>query len=216
LTIGQQLIRLVRLHSGDRSEEPVKRVLSLLREVELSDTEGVLHLYPHQLSGGMQQRVMIAMALASSPRLLIADEPTTALDVTIQAQILSLLKRLCDDHGIAVLLITHDIGVIEQACSRVAVLYAGKVVEAGSADEILARPKHPYTKALMAALPERAVPQATLSVLRGSVPSGRSPLPPCVFAARCPSAMEVCWVKEPAFVPQTHGEVACWLHAKTQ
>jgi peptide/nickel transport system ATP-binding protein len=213
LTVQGQLVRIVRRHQELSQEAAIARALELLREVGLGDPKRLLGRYPHQLSGGMQQRVMIAMALAGSPKLLIADEPTTALDVTIQAQILALLRRLCETRSISVLLITHDMAVVAQACSLVAVLYAGTVVESGPVADVLSSPTHPYTEALLAALPVRAEPGQRLRVISGSVPSGRDALPPCVFADRCPYVMEICRIEQPPVVAVGSQLAACWLRA---
>jgi oligopeptide/dipeptide ABC transporter ATP-binding protein len=214
LTIGFQLIRIIRLREPESSSVARERALQLLREVGLGDPTALLKRYPHELSGGMQQRVLIAMALAGSPKLLIADEPTTALDVTIQAQILALLKDLRESRGITVLLITHDMAVVAQACQSIAVLYAGKVVETGPLGSVLADPKHPYTEALLAAVPARAAPGEHLRVIRGTVPGGRVSLPPCVFADRCPHVMEICRTEPPPVVSIGSQQAACWLYAK--
>jgi peptide/nickel transport system ATP-binding protein len=212
LTVGVQLGRIIRRHDGASPRTARSIAIGLLEEVGLGDPGRLLTRYPHQLSGGMQQRVMIAMALAGGPKLLIADEPTTALDVTIQTQILALLKRLCEGRGISVLLITHDMAVVAQACEDVAVLYAGQVVEWGPVEDVLAHPKHPYTEALLAAVPARAQPGERLQVIPGSVPDGRAALPPCVFADRCPHVMEVCRRERPPVFTLGRQHAACWLH----
>jgi oligopeptide/dipeptide ABC transporter ATP-binding protein len=214
LTIGFQLARIIRLREPAKSSVPRQRAIELLREVGLGDPGALLNRYPHELSGGMQQRALIAMALAGSPKLLIADEPTTALDVTIQAQILALLKQLRESRGITVLLITHDMAVVAQACQTIAVLYAGKVVETGPIQAVLADPKHPYTDALLAAVPARAAPGDHLRVIRGSVPGGQATLPPCVFADRCPHVMDVCRREVPPVVSIGAQQAACWLYAR--
>jgi oligopeptide/dipeptide ABC transporter ATP-binding protein len=211
LTVQGQLVRIIRRHQELTGDAATARAMELLNEVGLGDARRLLQRYPHQLSGGMQQRVMIAMALAGSPRLLIADEPTTALDVTIQAQILALLRRLCESRGISVLLITHDMAVVAQACSVVAVLYAGTVVEYGPVVDVLDDPTHPYTEALLAALPVRSEPGRRLQVITGSVPSGRDALPPCVFADRCPYVMDICRAEPPPVVQVGNQQAACWL-----
>jgi oligopeptide/dipeptide ABC transporter ATP-binding protein len=212
LTIGVQLTRILHRHDVGSARETRARALELLREVGLGDPGRLLGRYPHQLSGGMQQRVMIAMALAGSPELLIADEPTTALDVTIQAQILQLLRNLTQTRGISVLLITHDMAVVAQSCETVAVLYAGVVVERGPVQDVLAHPRHPYTEALLAAVPVRANPGEKLRVIGGAVPDGRIALPPCVFADRCPYVMEICRTEPPPTFDIGSQQAACWLH----
>jgi oligopeptide/dipeptide ABC transporter ATP-binding protein len=210
LTVGVQLGRIIRRHRPESSRTAHSVAAALLHEVGLGDST-LLGRYPHQLSGGMQQRVMIAMALAGSPKLLVADEPTTALDVTIQAQILALLRRLCETRGIAVLLITHDMAVVAQACMMVAVVYAGQVVEWGPVEDVLAHPKHPYTEALLAAVPVRSQAGERLRVIPGVVPDGGTALPPCVFADRCPYVMELCRLEQPPVFAVGRQEAACWL-----
>jgi peptide/nickel transport system ATP-binding protein len=213
LTVGGQLVRIVERHGVVSPAEARAAALDLLVEVGLGDPGRLLGRYPHQLSGGMQQRVMIAMALAGSPKLLIADEPTTALDVTIQAQILALLRRLTQSRGISVLLITHDMAVVAQACEFVDVLYAGQVVETGPVTDVLAHPRHPYTEALLAAVPVRAKPGVRLRVIPGIVPDGWTPLPPCVFADRCPYVMDICRREQPPMFSVGRQQASCWLHA---
>jgi oligopeptide/dipeptide ABC transporter ATP-binding protein len=202
-TAGNQTARLIRLHTGANKKEAGELALAIFAEVGLPDPPGIFKSYPHELSGGMQQRVMIAMALSCGAELLIADEPTTALDVTIQAQILELLASLREREGLSILLITHDLGVIAEMCDRVAVAYAGQVVESGSVDGVLRRPHHPYTRGLLAALPDMSGPDGaaqgeTLAVIEGSVPDGLHPLPGCAFHPRCPEVMEDCRSKRPS------------------
>lgn len=212
-TIGQQLHHVIRHHLHLDSTATHRRAVDLLNDVGLSDADHILRTYPHQLSGGMQQRVMIALALASGAELLIADEPTTALDVTIQAQILRLLKSLRDKHNLTILLITHDLGVVAQTCDRVAVLYAGSVAETASTAQLFRAPKHPYTQGLLGALPRPGSRGKPLSAIEGSVPSGINPIVGCPFAARCPSVMEQCQTDKPTLrtIEDAH-IVACHLY----
>ncbi|MBI5272885.1 MAG: ABC transporter ATP-binding protein [Chlamydiia bacterium] len=178
------------------------RVLTLLRQVELPQAEERLKQYPHQLSGGMRQRVLIAIALACGPRLLIADEPTTALDVTVQAQILDLFRKR--DASTSLLLITHDLGVVAETCDRILVFYAGKIVEQGSVQEVLERPQHPYTQMLLQSLPTHKGP---LQVIEGMPPNLLDPPKGCAFAERCPHAAPICQTDPPFF-----GNTACWRY----
>jgi peptide/nickel transport system ATP-binding protein len=212
-TIGEQLRSILLYHRITTRAQVKNKALALLSEVGLPDPARTLTQYPHELSGGMQQRAMIAMALSGSPDLLIADEPTTALDVTIQAQILDLLLKLRDSRGLTVILITHNMRVVDLACDRVAVLYAGRVVEVGSVGEILRSPSHPYTQALLAALPTSAGRQKPLAVIRGQVPSSREDVLGCVFASRCPYVMPICVdTVPPVFQTAPGHEASCWLH----
>ncbi|MCO6415780.1 ABC transporter ATP-binding protein [Siccirubricoccus sp. KC 17139] len=196
-TVGEQVAEAVRRHQGLATKPALARALELLREVGLSDPEARLRSYPHQLSGGMRQRVMIAIALACAPKLLIADEPTTALDVTIQAQILKLLQALQARTGMALLFITHDLALVAEIADRIAVMYAGQVVESGRAAEVLARPLHPYTRALLACRPHRGPSgRVEFAPIPGAPPRGRFP-EGCRFAARCALAAEGCAAPQP-------------------
>ena len=216
-TVGEQLALVLKHHGIARNGAEVReRSMALLGEVGLPQTERVLNAYPHQLSGGQQQRAMIAIALATEPELLIADEPTTALDVTIQAQILELLDRLQRERGLTILLITHDMGVVATMCDRVAVLYAGRVVEQGQVGDIFKRPGHPYTQGLLAALPTPQRRGQELETIPGSVPGGLAVIPGCAFASRCPQVMDVCRSQVPSMVPLSGSHrAACFLHAPT-
>ncbi len=198
-TIGEQIAEAVRIHEGLDSKAAEQRAIEMLRLVRIPDPERRVKDYPHQFSGGMRQRAMIAMALACGPRLLIADEPTTALDVTIQAQILKLIRDLQDRTGTAVILITHDLGVVAETCDRVAVVYAGRKVEEAPIEELFERPLHPYTRGLMASLPrmQKGGRRARLNEIPGIVPSLREPIAGCSFAPRCPMAIERCRVESP-------------------
>lgn len=193
-TIGTQMIDVIRTHEKMGKEEAAKKALSLLEEVHIRNAEDVLHSYPYELSGGMRQRVMIAIALSCKPKLLIADEPTTALDVTVQAQILYLIKEACRDLGTAVLFISHDLGVISEICDHIAVMYSGHIVESGEAKEVLAHPLHPYTKALIGALPKFTGEgvHERLSAIPGMVPDPSEKMRGCRFALRCSRAAADC------------------------
>ena len=212
MTVGKQLVEVLRRHKNIGKAEAIKQAGELLRMVELPEPADQLTRYPHQLSGGQRQRVMIAMALACEPKLLIADEPTTALDVTIQAQILGLIQRLQRRLNMAVLLITHDLGIVAGIADRVQVMYGGRIVERGTTSEIFHDPRHPYTAALLSAIPRRDMERLqALTALPGSPPDLRLELPGCPFAPRCRYCMPVC---EKAMPEETVGEHAarCWLH----
>jgi oligopeptide/dipeptide ABC transporter ATP-binding protein len=201
-TVGDQVGEVLELHRGLSREAALEEVVRLLRLVGIAAPEQRAGEYPHQLSGGMRQRVMIAMALACGPKLLIADEPTTALDVTVQAQILELLKELQDRFGMAILLITHDLGVVAEAAHRVVVMYAGRVVEHATARELFARPRHPYTAGLFRSQP-RLHSEEALRPIEGTVPDALHFPPGCRFHPRCPYAMPVCSEKTPPLVART-------------
>jgi len=196
-TIGDQIEGVIRLHQKVNTSEARKRTIEMLSLVQMSDPEKVVGAYPHELSGGMCQRAMIAMALACKPDLLIADEPTTALDVTIQAQILKLMKGLREKFDTSILLITHDLSVVAQTCDRVAVMYAGNKIEYGSVRDIFKNPKHPYTQGLLKAIPQISTSQDRLVGIDGTVPSMIEPPLGCRFHPRCPHAREVCSVEKP-------------------
>jgi peptide/nickel transport system ATP-binding protein len=198
LTVGQQISEAVRVHEHRSRDQIPGRVVELLRAVGIPDPERRAGEYPHQLSGGMKQRVMIAMALAGDPELLIADEPTTALDVTIQAQVLRLLKGLQRETGMAVLLITHDLGVVAETADRLAIMYAGQIVETATVAEFFARPAHPYSGKLMASLPAPEKRSGGLAVIPGRVPPLDRPFKGCRFADRCDRAMDICRDHAPA------------------
>jgi peptide/nickel transport system ATP-binding protein len=192
MRVGQQIGEVLRWHLDLQGEAAREEGIALLRRVEMPDPQRQIDAYPHELSGGMRQRVMIAMALAGRPKLLIADEPTTALDVTIQAQILDLVRKLRVDSGMSVLLITHDLGVIAEMSDRVAVMYAGRVVEFGSALDIFDRPAHPYTRGLLASRPKISAGSEWLSTIEGTVPAVGQMGTGCTFAPRCSLAREAC------------------------
>jgi peptide/nickel transport system ATP-binding protein len=211
LTVGRQIAETVQLHQKAGRAEAMKRAVDMLRLVQISEPERRVNEYPHQLSGGMRQRVMIALALACNPELLIADEPTTALDVTIQAQILDLIKRLQQELGMGVILITHDLGVVAESCDRVLVMYAGRKVEEAGAIELFERPLHPYTRALMASMPAMNSSNARLAEIPGMVPAPSELGRGCAFAARCAYARARCREERPALTPQVEGHaVACF------
>jgi len=192
MTIGAQLLEPPMVHDGVSKDEARRRALAMLEQVGIRDGEAGMRAYPHQFSGGMRQRVMIAMALITNPSLLIADEPTTALDVTVQAQVLDLIKRLQRDLGMAVILITHDLGVIAGTCDRVSVMYAGRILESAGVDDLFAGPCHPYTKALMASLPSTHTRQEDLFTIPGMPPDLLEPIAGCPFAPRCEHVADRC------------------------
>ena len=199
-TVGEQIELVIRQHQSVTRRVARQRALEMLETVGLPDPPQIIQAYPHELSGGMQQRVMIALALASNARLLIADEPTTALDVTIQAQILTLLTQLKEGRGLSILLITHNLGVVAETCDRVAVLYVGHVVEQGRTRDIFKEMKHPYTQGLLAAIPRPGSHGQPLQAISGSVPSGLVVFPGCPFEPRCSFAMDICRQGPPLLV----------------
>ena len=211
-TVGRQIVEAIGLHQGLRGSQARAEAVRLLDRVQIPSAAQRLRAWPHELSGGMNQRVMIAMALAGQPELLVADEPTTALDVTIQAQILDLLQDLQRETGMGLVLVSHDLGVIAQVCDRVMVMYAGRVVEQAGAEQMFASAQHPYTQGLMAALPDLEGPVTRLQAIAGTVPSPMALPAGCSFAPRCASAMSVCQQSRPALHPAGGGDhaVACW------
>ena len=211
-TVGDQLVETLCTHLPLSAREARARALSLLAEVGIPAPETRIDQYPHQFSGGMRQRVVIALALCAQPRLVIADEPTTALDVSTQAQIIALLKNLARAHGTAVILITHDMGVIAETCDRVAVLYTGRLAEIGIARDVIHAPKHPYTRGLMGAIPRLGALSERLPQIAGAMPRLDAIPAGCAFHPRCPERLAVCSVDRPDTVATEHGEVACWLH----
>ncbi|WP_256760404.1 ABC transporter ATP-binding protein [Cohnella sp. WQ 127256] len=214
LTVGAQLIEVLRRHQKLSKAEARRKAIEWFGEVGIHSPETKIDQYPHEFSGGMRQRVMIAMALSCKPELLIADEPTTALDVTIQAQIQALMKRLCQSTGTSVLLITHDLGVVAQVCTRVIVMYGGLVMEEGAVEDIFESPQHPYTQGLLRSIPrmldgkpERLVP------IEGSPPNLLNPPPGCPFMERCPHAMDKCSLMPPYVESKLGHRSLCWLRA---
>ncbi len=216
-TIGSQLVRVIRQHTELNAKQAEARASETLDAVGLPDVKRILTSYPHQLSGGQQQRVMIAMALSCRPQLLIADEPTTALDVTIQAQILKLLRDLQKQFDISVILITHNLGVVAQTCDRLAVLYAGRVAEIGSTHDIFNNPQHPYTRGLMNAIPKPGSRGKKMAAIPGTVPSNPGEMTGCPFAPRCEFAFERCSMETPSLfkVTEEH-QGACFLLPQAQ
>jgi peptide/nickel transport system ATP-binding protein len=215
-TIGAQLVETIQTHLDLGPEQARSRALALLREVGIPAPESRIEHYPHQFSGGMRQRVVIALALCAEPRLVIADEPTTALDVSIQAQIIQLLKRLARERGTAVMLITHDMGVIAETADRVAVMYAGRIAEIGPVRQVIHAPRHPYTVGLMGSIPKIGAGagkrHARLVQIEGAMPRLNAIPPGCAFNPRCPKRFERCLRERPELVPAGSNLVACWLH----
>jgi len=212
-TIGRQLTETIMTHLKLSSSAARQRALDLLAEVGIPAPRRRFDHYPHQFSGGMRQRVVIALALAANPKLIIADEPTTALDVSIQAQIIALLKRLCRDHGTAVMLITHDMGVIAETADRVAVMYAGRIAEIGPVADVIHRPQHPYTQGLMGSIPSIVAEREELAQIEGSMPRLTSIPVGCAFHPRCPHAFDRCRRERPELMPAGATRAACWLVA---
>jgi len=213
--VKDQMLNIIAHHLGYQEDEAYEYALDLLKKVELPDPERVLGSYPFELSGGMAQRVMIAMAISTKPKLLIADEPTTALDVTIQAQILNLLKRLNRDLNLTIIIITHDLGVISYMCDKVAVFYAGQVMEIGKVEEILLEPNHPYTKALLKAIPDPKWRGKSLPYIAGDVPILINPPTGCRFNPRCEYRKPICSEKKPKLIELNSGHLsACWLNER--
>jgi len=211
-TIGSQMLRVIRQHLKLDEKQARAQAEQMLAAVGLPDVKRVMNSYPHQLSGGQQQRVMIAMALSCKPRLLIADEPTTALDVTIQAQILRLLRDLQEQFDFSMILITHNLGVVAQTCDRLAVLYAGHVAESGTTREIFTNPQHPYTRGLMNAIPKPGSRGKAMAAIPGSVPSNPGALTGCPFAPRCEFAFDRCRTEAPGMFEVKDGHfAACFL-----
>ena len=210
MTIGQQLIETMLTHSHLSREQAAVRAERLLAEVGIPAPRERLQSYPHELSGGMRQRVVLALAFCCEPRLIIADEPTTALDVSIQAQVLDLLRRMCREHGTAVMLVTHDMGVIAEATDRVAVMYAGRLVEIGPTATLLQNAAHPYTRGLMAAIPTMRR-RDELMQIPGTMPRPDAPVSGCAFHPRCTFAFERCRVARPESFATGPSRVACWL-----
>ncbi len=210
-TIGKQLTETIRTHVSMDERGALARAIELLNEVGIPAAERRVDQFPHQFSGGMRQRVVIALALAANPRLIIADEPTTALDVSIQAQIISLLKRLCREHGTAVMLVTHDMGVIAETADRVAVMYAGRIVEIGPVQDVIKRAQHPYTHGLMGSIPVIRHDVERLIQIDGAMPRLTDIPPGCAFNPRCPRVFEYCRVERPELMEVGATRAACWL-----
>ncbi|MCA8934465.1 MAG: ABC transporter ATP-binding protein [Rhodospirillaceae bacterium] len=210
--IGSQLVETILTHTSLSPTKARMRALELLKEVGIPAAEHRIDHYPHQLSGGMRQRVVIALALCANPRLIIADEPTTALDVSIQAQILALLRRLGRDHGTAVMLVTHDMGVIAETAHRVAVMYAGRIAEIGAVRQVVGQPRHPYTVGLMGSIPAVGRDQERLTQIDGAMPRLTDIPRGCAFNPRCPHAFDRCFAERPDPIAMADGKVACWRY----
>ena len=212
--VGRQISESVLLHQNLSRRAALERAEEMLNKVHIADPDRRIYEYPHQLSGGMRQRVMIALALSCNPSILIADEPTTALDVTVQAQILDLMRELQDDFDSAIVLITHNLGVVSQMADHVAVMYLGRVVEYAPVHDIFHNPKHPYTVGLLNSVPVLGRKEdKMLAPIQGMVPSPIDEIRGCAFAERCPQAMEICWEQSPEFKEHEPGHsAACWLH----
>ncbi len=210
-TVGQQLVETMQAHLGLSDTDARKRAVRWLEDVGIPAAARRVDAYPHEFSGGMRQRVVIALALCAEPRLVIADEPTTALDVSIQAQIIALLKALTRDHGTAVMLVTHDMGVIAETADRVAVMYAGRVIEIGPVRDVVKQPSHPYTQGLMASIPTLVGRVERLRQIDGAMPRLTSIPPGCPYNPRCPKVFDRCRVDRPGLMPARATEAACWL-----
>ena len=211
-TIGRQLVETIQTHLPLDAAAARRRAVQLLEETGIPAAAQRIDQYPHQFSGGMRQRVVIALALAAEPRLIVADEPTTALDVSIQAQIIALLKRLCRSHGAAVMLVTHDMGVIAETCDRVAVMYAGRVVEIGPVHDVIHTPAHPYSLGLMGSIPAMDETRARLQQIDGVMPRLNAIPTGCAFHPRCPRVLNHCRQVRPELLPAGATRAACWLH----
>ena len=209
-TVGRQITETIQAHLTVSDKEAKQRAIRLLQDTGIPAAAERMGHYPHQFSGGMRQRVVIALALAAEPQLIVADEPTTALDVSIQAQIIGLLKTICKDRGAAVMLITHDMGVIAETCDRVAVMYAGRIVEIGPVHEVINRPSHPYTSGLMASIPDMSSDRERLNQIDGAMPRLNAIPQGCAFNPRCPRVMERCLQERPELRPATATQAACW------
>lgn len=214
MRIGDQLAEVIHRHRSISYKEAYRQAIASLAEVQINDPELVARKYPFELSGGMRQRVVIALAMSAPPDLLIADEPTTALDVTIQHEVLKLMQELAQKRGTSIMLITHDLGVVAQVCQRVVVMYAGEVVETGTTEEVLHSPCHPYTKALIGALPDLAEQGQPLLAIPGESPDLRNRPDGCVFAPRCSCSLPICREDHPVLEPAVSGslthQVSCW------
>ena len=213
-TVGRQLVETIRVHMDMSEAQALDRAVQLLTEVGIPAADKRIGSYPHEFSGGMRQRVVIALALCVNPTLIIADEPTTALDVSIQAQIISLLKKLCREHKTAIMLITHDMGVIAEMADRVAVMYAGRVAEIGPVKDVVRHPQHPYTDGLMGAIPMVGHDTERLAQIEGSMPRLTEVPAGCSFNPRCQKALTRCTVDRPDLMPAGNSQAACWLYSK--
>jgi len=216
LQIGEQLIETIQTHLAVDQREATERALALMRAVGIPAPEARFTAYPHQFSGGMRQRIVIALALCAEPRLVVADEPTTALDVSIQAQVLQLLRQLCREQRTAMLLVTHDMGVIAETADRVAVMYAGRIVEIGAVEDVIQAPVHPYTRGLMGAIPTLDETVGPLAQIDGAMPRLNARPEGCAFHPRCPDAIARCREQGPRLVAQGPRQVACWVAGPPQ
>jgi peptide/nickel transport system ATP-binding protein len=212
--IGEQITETIAVHTKYQGAQARRRAIALLTEVGLPAAEERIDNYPHQFSGGMRQRVVVALALAADPELVIADEPTTALDVSVQAQIITLLKRLCRERGTAIMLITHDMGVIAETADRVAVMYAGRIVEIGTVRDVITQPLHPYSVGLMSAIPRVKSDVDSLAQIPGSMPRPASIPSGCAFHPRCPRAFAPCARLRPELMTHGSSQVACWHYGE--
>lgn len=213
MKIGEQLLEPIRLHLGLKDKKAKEHAITILKKVGIPRAEEILNEFPHQLSGGMRQRIMIAMAISCNPQLLIADEPTTALDVTIQAQILDLIRQLQKQENMSVLLITHDLGVVAEMCDRVVVMYAGRVVEEAGVFELFETPKHPYTRGLIGSVPKIGQMKERLESIKGNVPNPNNLPKGCKFAPRCDVAMPQCLEEDPPEIKlENDRKCRCWLY----
>jgi peptide/nickel transport system ATP-binding protein len=212
--IGEQIVETIRAHANVTEQEARERAIALLQEAGIQGARQRIDSYPHEFSGGMRQRVVLALALCAEPDLLIADEPTTALDVSIQAQIIALIKRLCRERGTAVMLITHDMGVIAETADRVAVMYAGRIAEIGPVGDVVRSPRHPYTRGLMGAIPTVATRAQRLVQIPGSMPRLAAIPEGCAFHPRCREAFDRCRRERPERMAAGTSEAACWLFAE--
>src|SRR5574343_523295 len=212
-TVGQLLVETITTHLPLTPAQARERAVQLLQDTGIPAARERLDHYPHQFSGGMRQRVVIALALAAEPKLIVADEPTTALDVSIQAQIIQLLKNICKSRGAAVMLITHDMGVIAETCDRVAVLYAGRVAEIGPVHDVINQPSHPYTAGLMASIPDMEQDRERLNQIDGAMPRLNAIPQGCAYNPRCPQKFDRCMTDRPDLMSAGNTRAACWLHA---
>ncbi|MBN9405245.1 MAG: ABC transporter ATP-binding protein [Burkholderiales bacterium] len=215
-SVGRQLVETIQTHLPVTAAQARERAIKLLQDTGIPAAEQRIDHYPHQFSGGMRQRVVIALALAAEPKLIVADEPTTALDVSIQAQIIQLLKKVCRERGAAVMLITHDMGVIAETCDRVAVMYAGRIAEIGPVHHVINQPAHPYTTGLMASIPDMEQDREQLNQIDGAMPRLNAIPRGCAFNPRCPRVFERCRVERPELMPAGATQAACWLHARQE
>jgi peptide/nickel transport system ATP-binding protein len=213
-SVGRQLMETITTHLPVSHAEARRRAIDLLKDTGIPAAEQRIDHFPHQFSGGMRQRVVIALALAAEPQLIVADEPTTALDVSIQAQIITLLKTICKQRGAAVMLITHDMGVIAETCDRVAVMYAGRVAEIGPVHEVINHPAHPYTAGLMACIPDMSVDRERLHQIDGAMPRLNAIPPGCAYNPRCEKVFDRCYTHRPDLLTAGATQAACWLHAQ--